>query len=99
MDTGAVSCGSLSVVDLAGSERVTASEVTGVHLKEAQAINSSLATLGDVIAAVGRGNKHVPYRNSKLTRLLEPYLAGDCKTLMFVNISPHSDDMVRKFEL
>ncbi|XP_059287546.1 kinesin-like protein KIN-14M [Lycium ferocissimum] len=79
---------SLNLVDLAGSERVDRSEVTGDRLKEAQHINKSLSALGDVISALAQKNAHVPFRNSKLTQLLQTSLGGQAKTLMFVQLNP-----------
>ena len=64
------------------------SDAAGDCLREAQNINRSLAALGDVIAALGAGQQHVPFRNSKLTHLLHNSLSGDNKVAMFVNISP-----------
>ncbi|KAF3580575.1 hypothetical protein DY000_02033797 [Brassica cretica] len=83
--------GSLHLVDLAGSERIDRSEVTGDRLKEAQHINKSLSALGDVIFALAHKNPHVPYRNSKLTQVLQNSLGGQAKTLMFVQINPDED--------
>ncbi|KAH9625424.1 hypothetical protein KSS87_011354 [Heliosperma pusillum] len=91
LTTGGILRGCMHLVDLAGSERVDKSEVTGDRLKEAQHINKSLSALGDVIASLAQRNAHVPYRNSKLTQLLQDSLGGQAKTLMFVHMSPEPE--------
>jgi kinesin family protein 5 len=82
--------GILNLVDLAGSENVGLSGVTGIKLEEAKKINLSLSALGNVIFALVSHNDHVPYRDSKLTRLLQESLGGNYKTNLIVACSPSS---------
>jgi len=81
--------GKLNLVDLAGSERQSKTEATGERLKEATKINLSLSMLGQVITSLTSKNiAYVPYRNSKLTRLLQDSLGGNSKTVMIANVGP-----------
>lgn len=82
----------LSIIDLAGSERASATKNRGERLMEGANINKSLLALGSCINALcdARKRNHVPYRNSKLTRLLKFSLGGNCKTVMIVCVSPSS---------
>lgn len=83
--------GKLNLVDLAGSERQSKTGATGDRLKEAAKINLSLTALGNVISALVDGkSSHVPYRDSKLTRLLQDSLGGNSKTMMIATFSPAS---------
>ncbi|CAD8126966.1 unnamed protein product [Paramecium sonneborni] len=83
--------GKLNLVDLAGSERVRVTGATGIRLEESKKINQSLSALGNVIAALTefkQPKSHIPYRDSKITRLLEDSLGGNCKTTFMAMISP-----------
>ena len=80
--------GKLTLVDLAGSESIGRSGATDDMAKEAGTINKSLLTLGRVIQALVQNDKHVPYRDSKLTRLLAEALGGVCKTSIIATVSP-----------
>ncbi|XP_057612150.1 kinesin-like protein KIF7 isoform X6 [Chionomys nivalis] len=82
-------------VDLAGSERVLKTGSTGERLKESIQINSTLLALGNVISALGdpqRRGSHIPYRDSKITRILKDSLGGNAKTVMIACVSPSSSD-------
>ena len=84
-----VCMGKLNLVDLAGSERQSKTGATGDRLKEATKINMSLSALGNVISALVDGkSQHIPYRDSKLTRLLQDSLGGNTKTVMIANCGP-----------
>lgn len=88
-DVATIKKGKLNLVDLAGSERQNKTGATGERLREATKINLSLSALGNVISALVDGRaKHIPYRDSKLTRLLQDSLGGNTKTLMVACISP-----------
>ncbi|XP_019405498.1 PREDICTED: kinesin-like protein KIF25 isoform X3 [Crocodylus porosus] len=78
----------LQLVDLAGSECVGMSGVTGAALRETSFINRSLSALSDVLGAISEQRSHVPYRNSKLTHLLQDSIGGDAKLLVMLCISP-----------
>lgn len=81
--------GKLNLVDLAGSERQSKTGATGERLREATKINLSLSALGNVISALVDGrSKYIPYRDSKLTRLLQDSLGGNTRTLMIACLSP-----------
>ncbi|XP_046397378.1 carboxy-terminal kinesin 2-like [Ischnura elegans] len=89
-ETGKGTDSSLSLVDLAGSERLVDISECG-RVIETKHINKSLSNLGNVILALSNKSEHVPYRNSKLTHLLQPNLGGNSKTLMLINISPREE--------
>jgi hypothetical protein len=88
-----IKVGKLNLVDLAGCERVRVTGATGQRLEESKKINQSLSALGNVISALtdSKPRQHIPFRDSKLTRLLEDSLGGNCKTTMMAMISPASD--------
>ncbi|KAJ2696968.1 hypothetical protein H4218_004278, partial [Coemansia sp. IMI 209128] len=91
---GAVMVSSLNLVDLAGSERVGQTGAEGQRLKEGSHINKSLHALGNVIVRLaddGGDRGHIPYRDSKLTRILQPSLGGNAKTLIICTITPSPD--------
>merc|ERR1712232_617940 len=87
-ETGAETKGKIQLIDLAGSERLKKSQVSGDVQKEAIEINKSLTALGDVIEALTQGQASVPYRNHKLTQVLQDSLGRTAKTLMFVHCAP-----------
>lgn len=83
----------LSVVDLSGSERVKRSGVEGTQFKEATCINKSLLAFGNVVSALAGKRPHVPFRDSKLTRILEGSIGGNCKTSLLVCVSPDAENV------
>mmetsp|Transcript_47100 Transcript_47100/g.74359 ORF Transcript_47100/g.74359 Transcript_47100/m.74359 type:complete len:865 (+) Transcript_47100:160-2754(+) len=83
-----VNVGKLSMIDLAGSERASQTQNKGMRLIEGANINRSLLALGNCITALSSGVAFVPYRDSKMTRLLKDSLGGNCRTVMIANVSP-----------
>ncbi|KAL0254443.1 Kinesin heavy chain [Diplodia seriata] len=91
VETGSAKSGQLFLVDLAGSEKVGKTGASGQTLEEAKKINKSLSALGMVINALTDGkSSHVPYRDSKLTRILQESLGGNSRTTLVINCSPSS---------
>jgi kinesin family protein 5 len=90
LSNGAEKIGKLNLIDLAGSEKVSKSGAEGENLEEAKKINLSLSCLGNVIHALTNNSEHIPYRDSKLTRILQESLGGNYKTSIIVTCSPHS---------
>lgn len=88
--TNEVRTAKLSMIDLAGSERGSATGFQGARFAEGANINRSLLALGNCINSLADGQRHVPYRDSKLTRLLKDSLGGNCQTVMIANVSPSS---------
>ncbi|XP_069509695.1 kinesin heavy chain isoform X1 [Ambystoma mexicanum] len=89
METEQKLSGKLYLVDLAGSEKVSKTGAEGAVLDEAKNINKSLSALGNVISSLAEGTKsYVPYRDSKMTRILQDSLGGNCRTTMFICCSP-----------
>ena len=87
-NTGGLITGKLTLVDLAGSERVKKSGAKAQAMKEAQSINKSLSSLGNVVNAITQQLNHIPYRSNILTQLMSDSLGGNAKVQMFVNLSP-----------
>ncbi|VEU22463.1 DEKNAAC103565 [Brettanomyces naardenensis] len=89
LSSGIVKTGNLFLVDLAGSEKIDKTGVSGQLLEEAKKINSSLSALGNVINSLTDGkSRHIPYRDSKLTRILQESLGGNSRTTLIINCSP-----------
>jgi len=86
-ETGSMKASKLLMVDLAGSEKVAKTEASGSALEEAKKINQSLSALGNVMNALTEGSKHIPYRDSVLTKLLSDSLGGNCKTCLLIAAS------------
>lgn len=91
VETGSAKSGQLFLVDLAGSEKVGKTGASGQTLEEAKKINKSLSALGMVINSLTDGKStHIPYRDSKLTRILQESLGGNSRTTLIINCSPSS---------
>lgn len=88
IETNTIKVGKLNLIDLAGSERQSKTGASAERLKEASKINLALSSLGNVISALAERSPHVPYRDSKLTRLLQDSLGGNSKTIMIANVGP-----------
>lgn len=91
-ETNVVRIGKLNLIDLAGSERQSKTGAVAERLKEASKINKALSSLGNVISALAEHSPHIPYRDSKLTRLLQDSLGGNSKTIMIANVGPASSN-------
>ena len=83
--------GQLTIVDLAGSERQKKTQSVGARLKEALNVNVSLFALGNVVSALASGHRHIPYRDSTLTKILEPSLSGKSQTVLLVCVSAEGE--------
>ncbi|MBA0809648.1 hypothetical protein Gohar_025284, partial [Gossypium harknessii] len=92
-DEELIKCGKLNLVDLAGSENISRSGAREGRAREAGEINKSLLTLGRVISALVEHSAHIPYRDSKLTRLLRDSLGGKTKTCIIATISPSAHSL------
>lgn len=90
ISTNEIRLAKLSMIDLAGSERGAATGYGGARFTEGANINKSLLALGNCINSLADGQRYVPYRDSKLTRLLKDSLGGNCQTVMIANVSPSS---------
>ncbi|XP_065582476.1 kinesin-like protein KIF18A isoform X2 [Artemia franciscana] len=86
-----ISLSKLSLIDLAGSERGSATGHSGARFKEGMNINKSLLALGNCISGLAEGKTHIPFRDSKLTRILKDSLGGNCNTVMIAAVSPTSN--------
>jgi centromeric protein E len=91
-DPSKIRSSSLNFVDLAGSERLAQTKATGQQAEEGRSINKSLMFLGIVISRLSENQKHIPYRDSKLTRILQSSLGGNSRTAIICNIGPGSQD-------